>query len=643
MSPLIAHLSIKQRLFLVFLILAAALGSFGVYLYTRLNVINQSYAAIDQRYSRLGKVLALEIDSKKLSNTVKSYLLTQDPKWQTQYDHTSSDLDAAFKALDSTSSNAKGSETLEQYETVTGKLKGTELLILAEIKEGRLERARSLFDLAYENQQAQATGYITDLVGVESASVKTVITENRRQVASIQTSLVLTLVVIMVLALLFFFVFASSIIGPIQALTAAALKFAKGDFSVRVDIKSEDELGRLSSVFNDMVLQLQQTYAKLNQTLHEVVQRTDQLGEEKARFSSSIDSLPLGFIMTSASNSILRMNPAMHFMLGFKNKPGDLAEVDQRLKDNASLLEQLMEHSHDCLTQKKPISISEVGDKGKIFRAFFSPVLIDNNADSPAIGAAILVEDVTEERVMARSKDEFFSIASHELRTPLTAIRGNTSMIQTYYNSQLKDPSLRGMVGDIHESSVRLIEIVNDFLDASRLEQGKMQFDPEEFSIEETIEKIVYELGGVTKEKHLYLRMTNDLGTLPHVWADKNKIKQVVYNLVGNALKFVETGGVTIQAVVENKYIKINVIDTGRGISEENQQLLFHKFQQASKSIITRDTTRGTGLGLYISKLLLEQMDGKITLEHSAIGKGSTFSFTIPIFEHQAPKSKTKD
>src|SRR5213075_2929978 len=99
-----------------------------------------------------------------------------------------------------------------------------------------------------------------------------------------------------------------------------------------------------------------------------------------------------------------------------------------------------------------------------------------------AIGTAILVEDVTEERVMARSKDEFFSIASHELRTPLTAIRGNTSLIQQYYKAQLKDGQLNEMVGDIHESSLRLIEIVNDFLDASRLEQGKMQFHPEPFS-----------------------------------------------------------------------------------------------------------------------------------------------------------------
>jgi signal transduction histidine kinase len=115
------------------------------------------------------------------------------------------------------------------------------------------------------------------------------------------------------------------------------------------------------------------------------------------------------------------------------------------------------------------------------------------------------------------------------------------------------------------------------------------------------------------------------------VYADKNRVKQVIYNLAGNALKFTERGGITVGAEVLGNKVHVTVIDTGRGISDKNQNLLFHKFQQAGNSLYTRDTTRGTGLGLYISKLLVENMGGTLALEHSEEGKGTTFGFTIPI------------
>ncbi len=633
------QLSIRQKLLLVFVLIAGALGLFGVYLFTQLKLINQSFGTIDQRYSRLKNVLALEIDSKKLSNTVKSYLLTRDPKWQAAYNQTSINLDSSLQALNSNLNPAE-TQAIHDYQSVTDKLKGTELLILADVKEGSIDRARSLFDLTYEAQQAEAIQHITDLVSSESTTVSAVITQNRQQVTAIQGQLVLALILIVVIALLFFYFFAANITASIHTLAQAAVKFTGGDFAARVSLASRDEIGKLGDVFNDMAVKLQNSYAKLNDTLRQVVQRTNQLSEEKARFSSSIDSLPLGFIMTSSSNAILTINPAMQHMLGLKGATLTPDQLTDRLKDTAGLLEQLLEHSQDCLSQRKSINIGEIGEKGKIFRAFLSPVLLPGDIAAQAIGTAILVEDVTEERVMARSKDEFFSIASHELRTPLTAIRGNTSLIQGYYKDQLRDPQLNEMVGDIHESSIRLIEIVNDFLDASRLEQGKMQFNAENFALENVMESVVYELDAVTREKKIRLHMANNLDTLPHVWADKNKVKQIIYNLVGNAVKFVEDGSITLKAEAQAPFIKVYIIDTGKGISPENQQILFHKFQQAESSILTRDTTRGTGLGLYISKLLAEKMGGQVALEHSEVGKGSTFSFTVPIATDQLKNAK---
>jgi signal transduction histidine kinase len=253
-----------------------------------------------------------------------------------------------------------------------------------------------------------------------------------------------------------------------------------------------------------------------------------------------------------------------------------------------------------------------------------------SSGEKQQIGAVLLVEDVTEQKVLDRSKDDFLSMASHELRTPLTAIRGNASLIKKYYGARLPDKDTLEMIDDIHESSVRLIDIVNDFLDASALQQGKMQMNPEVFVVEEIIISAVRELHALAETKHLAIVVDPSVSSAPSVKADKERIKQVIYNLIGNAVKFTAAGSVTIRVHSDDKFVYTSVTDTGKGISPENQQLLFRKFQQAGSNMLTRDNTKGTGLGLYISKLIVERSGGTIGLESSEQGKGSTFTFSLP-------------
>jgi signal transduction histidine kinase len=201
----------------------------------------------------------------------------------------------------------------------------------------------------------------------------------------------------------------------------------------------------------------------------------------------------------------------------------------------------------------------------------------------------------------------------------------------------LKDPQLKEMIHDIHESSIRLIELVNDFLDTSRLEQGKIDFKIAPFEMETVIEECLKEYQTTGSEKKLYLNYVRPDKKLPLVSADRNRTKQVIINLIGNALKFTEVGGVTIETIVEGNFIQTAIKDTGRGMSPQNQQLLFRKFQQAGNSIFTRDSTKGTGLGLYISKLIISGLKGSIGLLNSEEGKGSTFAFTLPLAEENQP------
>ncbi len=415
----------------------------------------------------------------------------------------------------------------------------------------------------------------------------------------------------------------------VTALTDVAARIVRGDFSVRADASANDELGGLARSFN--------------QVLDTVINRTQKLDEERARFLASINSLPVGFIMTDAQNNILTFNPAMQGILSVSDAD-HLDRIQAQLASNESFIRQLMDNSQKVLQSHEPLHMHNVSANKRLYRVFISPVTTEPKPNQHIIGCTVLVEDVTEEQAMNRSKDEFFSLASHELRTPLTAIRGNASILQEYYKKHFKDPEVKAMMADIHESSVRMIAIVNDFLDASRLEQGKMTFNVQPFPFVDTVDAVIRELEPAAKAKSLTLHVTSPLGKLPEVYADQSKVHQVLFNLVDNAIKFTDQGGVTIKAKVEDGHLRFFVIDTGKGMSEEAQRLLFHKFQQGADDLLTRDNTQGTGLGLYISKLILERMGGSIKLEYSEAHNGTAFSCSLPLADAKPaePKSGTQ-
>jgi signal transduction histidine kinase/sensor domain CHASE-containing protein len=370
-----------------------------------------------------------------------------------------------------------------------------------------------------------------------------------------------------------------------------------------------------------------------------IVERTKQLTDEQARLQASIGSLPIGFIMTDLNNNIVIINGIAKSILCVKsgnNFSGavtkenlqhsncDLNEIADRLKLSFDL-KLAMER---VIKDKKPFEIKELPLDDLFLHVFIIPIM--EGKDLSVIGGVMLIENITEQKILDRSKDEFFSIASHELRTPLTAIRGNTSMILDYFADQLKDPQMKEMVDDVHESSVRLIEIVNDFLDTSRLELGKMIFKKDVIDLSALIPRVIKEYQVSGSRQKLYINFEPG-ENIPSVIADADRFRQVLINLVGNGMKFTEKGGITISLKLDGNFVKVLVADTGMGISKNSQNLLFRKFQQAENNIFTRDTTMGTGLGLYVSKMIVEGMGGRIQLEGSEIGKGTTFSFTLPV------------
>jgi signal transduction histidine kinase len=313
-------------------------------------------------------------------------------------------------------------------------------------------------------------------------------------------------------------------------------------------------------------------------------------------------------------------------ILGGKDEKSNFTILKKILKGKVDL----REYIKNCGLDKKRLVFSDIEIKGRYFQFLLSPILTKEKEEI-CIGIVVLVQDITEAKILERSKDEFFSIASHELRTPLTAIRGNTSMILEYYAEAVKDPELKMMVDDIHESSIRLINIVNDFLNVSRLEQRRMEFKIEKFDISKLVPETIKEYDVTGSRKKIGIEFVAPDGPLPLVNGEMDKVRQVLINLRGNSLKFTAEGGIKIKTEISGKFVKVVVSDTGRGIPLKQQSLLFHKFQQTGESLFTRDTAGGSGLGLYISKMMIEGMGGEIKLEKSEEGKGSTFSFSLPI------------
>lgn len=223
-------------------------------------------------------------------------------------------------------------------------------------------------------------------------------------------------------------------------------------------------------------------------------------------------------------------------------------------------------------------------------------------------------------------KDEFVSLASHELRTPMTAIKGSLSTILEGYAGTIS-PESREFLTAAYNENDRLIRLVNNLLNISRIEAGRFTFNLTKLNINMLIDEVIKNLGMAAQEKNLYLKYEGEKN-LPLVYADEDKVKEVLINLIGNALKFTHKGGITVKTETKNEMLQIGVCDTGSGIAKEDQELLFKKFSQVKGSYSRQ--AGGTGLGLYISKQIIEGQKGKVWLE-SVLGQGSTFFFTLPI------------
>ena len=282
-------------------------------------------------------------------------------------------------------------------------------------------------------------------------------------------------------------------------------------------------------------------------------------------------------------------------------------------EEDDSALEELSRQNRDLVQV-----LSELEEKRELLERL-NTKLEDSNRELNEANARL--------RELSAMKEEFLALTTHDLRSPLTVISG---VINFFTSGRLGEMTAeqKNMVAMMERNTQNLIELVNDLLDASKLESGTMRLDAATIELRGLVGELREQMQPLAREKEISLEeeLPEDL---PELRADRAKLRRVLVNLVSNALKFTPKGGrVRLGASREGGFVRVSVDDTGVGIPREDLHDIFDKYAQA-RSRATR-SEKGTGLGLYITRQLVELHGGKISVQ-SEVGKGSTFSFTIPI------------
>lgn len=280
----------------------------------------------------------------------------------------------------------------------------------------------------------------------------------------------------------------------------------------------------------------------------------------------------------------------------------------------------------ELLTQRRTVKIEgelAKDEKKSPVSLTFTPLF---NPKQEILGAVVEMVDISEEKRLEQMKLDFVSIVSHELRTPITNIKAYLDVVLQEANYLTAEH--RQFLERAFWSNERQLETIEALLNISKIEQGTVKVDLNPIRLEDVISGVVAEWEEQARLKGLGLKFIYPHLTLPQVVADRDRVREVLTNLVSNGIKYTQKGSVAITMTQKGKELVVSVTDTGPGIPEELKPRLFQRFSRGERSLT--EETPGTGLGLYIAKSFTELMNGKIWFE-SKVGRGSTFSFSLPI------------
>lgn len=461
--------------------------------------------------------------------------------------------------------------------------------------------------------------------------------------------IILSLLISLTISIFLWELFSVSVIRPIKEFNQISKIITSGNLGTRIVHTGKDEIGELALNINSIINVLTQSVQTMANALRDekekeklLVANYAKLEQSQAKDEALLRNLGEGVVAIDQNGQIFLFNNAASELTGFGASEVLGKKYNQILRFKFEKEKGPVPDFISALLNKTVLKdiphIQIITKWGQTVPVTQSTTLI-TDTNSRNYGVIVVLRNITRERQLDKLKDEFVSIASHELRTPMTAIKGLISMIfegdYGVINPQMKEP-----MSDIASSTQRLIELVNDMLDVSRIEGGRIKYVLSDFKISPLIKEIIELMHPLAFQKGLQLRFSQSDGP-EIVQADPDKIRQILSNLIGNALKFTDKGFAEIRYVIHGEYLIISVRDTGIGIKVENQKMLFNKFAQVTSSQLGRPV--GTGLGLYISREFAKKMGGNLWIANSLEGTGSVFSLSVPLSNTQLAKQVTRN
>jgi signal transduction histidine kinase len=478
---------------------------------------------------------------------------------------------------------------------------------------------------------------------------------------------------------------ARRMVVPIRALRDGAARIGEGDLTQRIVIKTGDELQDLGDQFNSMAGLLQDSYVTLERKVEErtrelaqSVEELQALGEVSQAVNSTLDLETV--LDTIVAKAVQLSGTDAGTIYVFDQASGEF-QLRATYGMGEELIASLKSH-HTSLSkalvqatkQRAPIQVADLHDEPPLpqhaapvqqlvleagYRArMIIPLLGANRVvgalvvrrkapgELPkrtvdllqtfaaqsvlAIQNARLFREIEvkshELEVASQHKSQFLANMSHELRTPLNAVLGYTELILDNIYGDMPQ-RMRGVLERVQSNGKHLLGLINDVLDLSKIEAGQLTLSLDDYSIKDVVQNVVTAIEPLATGKNLALevKLPNDL---PTAHGDQRRLTQVLFNLVGNAIKFTDSGEVAIEAAASNGAYTLSVRDTGPGIDPADQSKIFEEFRQADSS--STKSKSGTGLGLSIAKRIVAMHGGRIWVE-SSLGRGSTFFIKVPV------------
>jgi signal transduction histidine kinase len=481
-------------------------------------------------------------------------------------------------------------------------------------------------------------------------------------VAAAQRTLLVVLTVLAggltVLVTFFAYRSARTMTKPLEDLAGAAQRIEAGDLSVTIRQRSAHEIGTLERAFDTMARSLserersQQEHLAEVRTVNEVADAVVGVTDRERIFAESLSRMVALFHADGASIVIRVDAPGAPVGSGGRLIAPTTIGVDSetavllatRVLVNPVSDPNQIQHLHipqNALPYVAHIPLSARGRAVGLLSAYFKAPREISDTEARALRTVARLVSVAKENAdlvnklkennlqlerANRLKSEFLASVSHELRTPMNAIIGYTKLMLDGLDGDLTEQQTADLERVV-QAADNLLGLINGLLDLAKIEAGKMELNLEEVDVAVVIDDVMDLVHPSADAKSLSIRAEVP-AALPTAWADRARVRQVLVNLIANAVKFTEHGGVTIRASVVDGWITMAVVDTGVGISPEAQTYIFEEFRQADAS-----TTRrygGTGLGLAISRRLIALHGGRIWVE-STVGVGSSFLFTLPV------------